>query len=70
MENNLTIGNWIKVRNDDTHYQIKDIELSTGMVTLCNNKNENVYTSIRSIERKWTNEEVYGHEDERTIDNL
>ena len=63
-------GQWIKIKDEDDHFKINDMELSTGMVTVEDMTGNKLYTSIRSIERSLTNEEVYGYKNKRSIKDL
>ena len=67
---NLEIGNWIKVTDEEDYYTIKSINLDSGDVEIQDVSGHTWYTAIKTIERKCSNEEIYGVTEKTTADEF
>ena len=67
---NLEIGDWIKVTDEEDYYTIKSIDLDSGYVEVQDVSGHTWYTAVKTIERKCSNKEIYGVTEKTTADEF
>ena len=67
---NLEIGDWIKVTDEEDYYNIKSIDLDSGYVEVQDVSGHTWYTAVKTIERKCSNKEIYGVTEKTTADEF
>ena len=64
------IGDWVKLRNEKDYYNVKSVSLDSGYVSLEDTTGHIWHVAASSIEKKCTNNEIYGKQEPTTADEF
>ena len=64
----LELGDWVKLRNEKDYYNVKSIDLDSGYIKLEDITGSIWHVATSSIEKKCTNNDVFGKIETTTAD--